>query len=273
MHRTESENNVNNLYSDGPPGSRIGAAHLNSIQEEICYCIEQASLTVQTASADTYQQLKSAIEILSLAYVGLASGTEMWFYQDTPPTGWTLDAVPADAVLSVKGGSNAYNASGGTQAGTWTQPNHTHALAGGIATGEYSSHSHAVGTIAFPNHSHAVGTIAFPDHAHTLDFETETTTATITWGDNVYSDTENNPVNMKTATYVGGGASTLYRHFNYTQTGGGDDCTGATASDAGAACTGSTANTNGALTGATDNPSSVTNYRPLAQVGIICTKD
>ena len=32
----------------------------------------------------------------------------------------------ADRVIAVKGGSNAFNVVGGNQAGTWTQPNHTH---------------------------------------------------------------------------------------------------------------------------------------------------
>jgi len=51
---------------------------------------------------------------------------KMWFYQNTAPTGWTIDATPEDALLAVKGGSDAYNVDGGNQAGTWTQPNHTH---------------------------------------------------------------------------------------------------------------------------------------------------
>jgi len=54
------------------------------------------------------------------------AGTKAWFWQNTAPVGWTIDASAADAVLAVKGGANAYNANGGTQQGTWTQPNHTH---------------------------------------------------------------------------------------------------------------------------------------------------
>ena len=55
-----------------------------------------------------------------------AAGTKLWFYQNTAPTGWTIDATVADAILAVKGGTQAYNATGGAQAGTWTQPNHLH---------------------------------------------------------------------------------------------------------------------------------------------------
>jgi hypothetical protein len=70
------------------------------------------------------------------------SGTEMVFYQAAAPTGWTINATPNDAVLAVKGGSDAYNAAGGTLAGTWTQPNHVHAQA---------QHTH---TIASDNAAH-----------------------------------------------------------------------------------------------------------------------
>jgi len=52
------------------------------------------------------------------------SGRKLWLYEDTAPTGWTTVSV-TDAVLAVKGGTNAYNVNGGNTAGTWTQPNHT----------------------------------------------------------------------------------------------------------------------------------------------------
>ena len=54
------------------------------------------------------------------------SGRRMWLYEDAAPTGWTHMASVADRVIAVKGGSNAFNVVGGNQAGTWTQPNHTH---------------------------------------------------------------------------------------------------------------------------------------------------
>ena len=66
-----------------------------------------------------------------------ASGRKVYLYENTAPTGWSIVAV-TDAVLSVKGGSNAYNTTGGTQAGTWTQPNHT------LTINELASHSHDV---------------------------------------------------------------------------------------------------------------------------------
>lgn len=53
------------------------------------------------------------------------SGTKMWFFQDTAPTNWTIDTTGEDSLLGVKGGSTYVT--GGAVAGTWTQPDHTHA--------------------------------------------------------------------------------------------------------------------------------------------------
>ena len=278
MHRTEAANcTVANLYQDGPPGTRIIAADRNAVQEEICYAIEQAGLTLAYQSNDTYMQLKEAIEILGQAAAGMPSGTEAWFYQDAAPTGWTLDAVPADAVIAVKGGANAYNVAGGAQAGTWTQPNHTHP----VGTIAFPNHSHAVGTIAFPNHSHAagtlalahthnvgsyafpnhshaVGTIAFPNHSHdngtlalshthALDEGISITSAALAYG--VVKDAGNSILSAVNAgggsfpsvTWTTGDASST-EVTGATASDAGTACTGATASDAGTGCTGSTAN-------------------------------
>ena len=52
------------------------------------------------------------------------AATKMYWYQNVAITGWTIVAV-TDAVLAVKGGSNAYNVTGGQTAGTWTWPSTT----------------------------------------------------------------------------------------------------------------------------------------------------
>ena len=70
------------------------------------------------------------------ALLAVPVGTKMYFYQDTAPTGWTYDSAVVDRVLSVKGGAQAYNANGGTEAGTWTQPGHT------LTTDEMPAHTH-----------------------------------------------------------------------------------------------------------------------------------
>ncbi|MFV1975491.1 MAG: hypothetical protein ACC651_07055, partial [Candidatus Scalindua sp.] len=65
IHRTEAANNNNNLFKDGPPATAVEENWLNAVQEEIAYTIEQAGLSVLTASNDTRRQLKTAIELLS----------------------------------------------------------------------------------------------------------------------------------------------------------------------------------------------------------------
>jgi hypothetical protein len=69
--------------------------------------------------------------------IGLLKNTKCWFYQNTAPSGWAVDpTASSDALIAVKGGSNDYNASGGTYNGQWQQagatltvlqiPNHQH---------------------------------------------------------------------------------------------------------------------------------------------------
>jgi hypothetical protein len=61
---------------------------------------------------------------------------KLYFYENTAPTGWLYESSVTDKVLAVKGGSQAYNTTGGNVAGTWTQPNHT------LTTPQIPSHSH-----------------------------------------------------------------------------------------------------------------------------------
>lgn len=75
---------------------------------------------------------------------------KLWTYQDTAPTGWSIIAGTTDSLLACKGGSNAYNIAGGAQAGTWTQPGHTH----GVATHIHTTGGHSLTTSEIPSHSH-----------------------------------------------------------------------------------------------------------------------
>ena len=67
----------------------------------------------------------------------IPSGTKMWFYADTAPVGWTLDATPSDSLLAVKGGSTY--TTGAAQAGTWTQPDAT------LTAAQIPPHTHLTG--------------------------------------------------------------------------------------------------------------------------------
>ena len=151
-----------------------------------------------------------------MAYDSLVSGTKMYFYQNVAPAHWTIDSTPADALLAVKGGSNAFNVDGGNQAGTWTQLNHTH-------TG--------------PSHTHTG-----PSHTHSVPKDG--------WGH------AGAWASGRVSTY--GGIDGLLTRSAVNGVTSGTSGTGA--SGAGG-------------TGATGGGTSAATYRPLAQVGIIATKD
>ena len=98
-----------------------------------------------TVLADLITSLSSIVTENSSKLI--PSGTKMWFYQNTAPVGWTIDAAVYDSVIAVKGGSNAYNSSGGQLRGTWYQPDHYHATASHVLTeSEMPSHTHLAPT-------------------------------------------------------------------------------------------------------------------------------
>jgi len=68
------------------------------------------------------------------------AGNKVWIYQNVAWTGWTIEAV-TDSVLAVKGGSQAYNVTGGQTAGSWTQPDHT------LTEAELPAHVHPFGMV------------------------------------------------------------------------------------------------------------------------------
>jgi len=59
----------------------------------------------------------------------IASGTIMLFYQDTAPTGWTIDNTKDDKVVFITQGSGGQTGGGAHSTGTWTRTGHTHAAA------------------------------------------------------------------------------------------------------------------------------------------------
>ncbi len=124
-----------------PAGSPSLATALAGEIERLRYLIAQIT-------GETYWYVDPDFAITGL--LPGPAGTKAWFYQDTAPTGWTLDATPSDALLAVKGGTTY--TTGGAQVGTWTQPNHTH---------NGPSHTHATSdhvlTIAeMPLHTHGM---------------------------------------------------------------------------------------------------------------------
>lgn len=69
MHRNEEDGNAANLYTEGDPSLSIpatvvGAANMNSFQEEIAAVIESAGIALLTKDTDTYDQLIAALKVL-----------------------------------------------------------------------------------------------------------------------------------------------------------------------------------------------------------------
>jgi len=211
---------------------------------------------------------------------GFPSGTKMYFYQNVAPTDWTIDAACVDALLAVKGGANAYNVNGGNQAGTWTQPNHTHTGPSHTHTGPSHTHTmqnhthtggnHALAVNEMPAHDHGGATGSDGAHSHQFRHHTAVGASTgypvISMVQTSYNTTHpiNKPIvavgtHTHTVTAQGGGA--VHTHgatgvpSNNTTVAGG---TGATGADG---------------TGATGGSATANTYRELAQVGIIATKD
>lgn len=166
-------------------------------------------------------------------------GTKMWFYQNVAPTGWVVDTSITDAVLAIRGGTSSYNVSGGSRAGTWTQPNHLH-------TGP--SHTHTG-----PSHTHATSghqlTIAeMPAHTHSI----EQSYPTSGFSSLPLASNGSQTYNPDDAVTTSQGLNASHSHGDTAASG-----TGATSASG-------TANTGASATAAT--------WRPMAQVGIICTK-
>lgn len=191
----------------------------------------------------------------------LPTATKVWFWQDTAPTGWTIDVTAAaDAVLAVKSGSGTYAVSGGSQAGTWTQPSHTHT--GGSHTHTISNHTHSFTGV---DHLHFV-----PDHTLTIAEMPSHNHHTIFWRDRS-SGASGNAV-LGDENYYGSqteytnsvGGSKAHNHGN---TGAADRSLAGT-TEAGGAQTSSASGTETTSASATTNT-----WRPVANVGIICSRN
>jgi hypothetical protein len=100
------------------------------------------------------------------AWVGVLYGSTVcktWIYANSAADGWVVDSTAAtDRVLSLKGGSLAYNANGGTNAGTWTYGGltmvHTHTVSGntgGASAGATNSLGLSPSESGTNEHTHA----------------------------------------------------------------------------------------------------------------------
>jgi hypothetical protein len=87
------------------------------------------------------------------------SSTKIWMYSNVAGDGWVIDSTLTDVVLAIKGGSQAYNANGGTTGGTWTQPNHQ------LVASEIPDHAHSGTVNSGGTHNHTTTSILTHDFA------------------------------------------------------------------------------------------------------------
>jgi hypothetical protein len=115
------------------------------------------TLTNKTLTACTFPSL-------------IPAGTKMVFYQDTAPTGWTIDNTLDDKLVYITKGSAAGGQTGGAvhSTGTWTQPNHTHTTANSDVTVPAHTHTFsATSGNASADHSHTYSGSTDAESAHT----------------------------------------------------------------------------------------------------------
>ena len=169
--------------------------------------------------------------------------TKCFFLQDTAPAGWTIETGCDDALLAVKGGSDAYNVAGGSKLkGTWTQDNHVHTGPSHVHTGP--SHTHTTGDVTL-----TAAQSGFPGGAP----PTPPITYGASGGTNGFLVGGPGSLTSPTGSLAIAAADASQAHNHGATGSSGTDETGASG----------TGNTGGAATAAT--------YRPLANVGIIAS--
>lgn len=88
MHRIDGAGHQNNLFTEGDPQTATPATTvtddwLNAYQEELCYVIEQAGITLNKADNT---QLRQAIQAMLAAL--LPAGTVVYLARSTAPAGY-----------------------------------------------------------------------------------------------------------------------------------------------------------------------------------------
>lgn len=71
---------------------------------------------------NTALQTGLSASTLNAAVAYIPNTHAVFFYADTAPTGWTIVGSTTDCLLALKGGSSAYNVTGGQVVGTWNGP-------------------------------------------------------------------------------------------------------------------------------------------------------
>jgi len=192
------------------------------------------------------------------------SGLKMYFYENVAPTGWTLDAGPADSLLAIKGGAQDYNDTGGQVLGSWTPTTHTH-------TGPSHTHTGPSHTHTGPSHTHTMGTHNhmwynfIGSSSNDQSFASNGSGQAITGTNNTGYD----KISVHDGTIGGSSVKKMDQDAYTNNVDPGNTNAGGTGAT-GASGTGATSASGTAATGSSSAPST---DRPQAAVGIIATKD
>ncbi len=138
--------NNDNLYDIGSPSNRIKTIYVGSLDSTTPVVAVQPTEPSDPDPGDLWfntanniLQVRNAADDGWLGVMYGDSNNKIWMYSNTASDGWAIDAGVTDVVLALKGGSDAYNANGGTEGGTWVQPDHAHGV---------GAHTHSVGSIS-----------------------------------------------------------------------------------------------------------------------------
>jgi hypothetical protein len=100
-------------------------------------------------TANTILKIRNTANSAWIGIMYATALTKIWVYSNLAEDGWDIDDSITDRVLAIKGGSQAYDANGGTLGGSWQQPSHI------LTAAENAIHTHS-GTTAgrSQNHTH-----------------------------------------------------------------------------------------------------------------------
>jgi hypothetical protein len=213
------------------------------------------------------------------------SGLTMYIYNPTGeiPVGWSAKSGPADCLLAIAGGSQAYNVAGENTAGSWTPSGHVHSGPAHVHTMPTHVHSGPSHTHTMPTHvhttpGHTLSAAEMPAHTHVGDIGIHDTAAgclrapTVNAGVRVYAGNITTGAGAADATYgttASAGSGGSHAHGNAGATDPGDTNASGT-DDTGATDPGDTNSSGTDNTGSSKEPST---DRPFAAVGLLIERD
>ena len=119
---------------------------------------------------DTGKKLLKIRNSTNGAWLGILSATtapRFWIYANAAEDGWIVDSSVTDRITAIKGGSNAYNVSGGGVAGSWTTSHNHQWYWTASGSGNDGSYNSGGSTLALSGVSANIGFNGFNEAAVT----------------------------------------------------------------------------------------------------------